>query len=147
MVAYEDVPTPDAMPDAMPDARTAPMTATPRVWPICRLVEATAAATPACARGMPGDGGVGDGGVDEAEAEAEEDVADEAAVTFDVSASNAANSTPLAVIAMPATSSGSRGAAAADERPESGAHTRVMAAIGSIHRPASRALRPRTFCR
>src|SRR5260370_23623103 len=30
-----------------------PTTATPSDWPICRLVEATAAATPACDRGMP----------------------------------------------------------------------------------------------
>lgn len=37
----------------MPEARAAPMTATPRVPPIWRLVEATAAATPAWVRGMP----------------------------------------------------------------------------------------------
>ena len=30
-----------------------PITATPRDAPICRLVEATPAATPACVRGMP----------------------------------------------------------------------------------------------
>src|SRR5664279_730845 len=37
----------------MPAVATAPTTATPRDWPTCRLVEAMAAATPACARGMP----------------------------------------------------------------------------------------------
>src|SRR6202020_53536 len=30
-----------------------PTTATPNVWPICRDVDAMAAATPACARGIP----------------------------------------------------------------------------------------------
>src|SRR5206468_4365397 len=35
------------------EVTTDPTTATPRVTPIWRLVEATAAATPACARGMP----------------------------------------------------------------------------------------------
>lgn len=38
---------------ATPAASTAPITATPSVPPICRLVEATAAATPACERGIP----------------------------------------------------------------------------------------------
>ena len=32
---------------------TAPTTATPKVTPTCRLVEATAPATPACEGGMP----------------------------------------------------------------------------------------------
>ena len=36
-----------------PPPATAPTTATPRVWPTWRLVEATAAATPACEGGMP----------------------------------------------------------------------------------------------
>ncbi len=45
MSRYDDAPT--------PAASTAPTTATPRVWPSWRLVEATAAATPAWARGMP----------------------------------------------------------------------------------------------
>src|SRR5690606_21279739 len=41
--AYDDDPT--------PAASTAPTTATPRVPPSCRLVDATAEATPACAPG------------------------------------------------------------------------------------------------
>src|SRR6185437_6768630 len=35
------------------DVTTAPRTATPRAAPVCRLVDAIAAATPACDRGMP----------------------------------------------------------------------------------------------
>src|SRR5579872_5642255 len=35
------------------EATTDPITATPSDWPTWRLVEATAAATPACARGIP----------------------------------------------------------------------------------------------
>lgn len=45
MSRYDEAPT--------PAASTAPTTATPSVWPSWRLVEATAAATPAWARGMP----------------------------------------------------------------------------------------------
>src|SRR3954452_10705825 len=36
-----------------PETTAAPITATPSEPPTCRLVDATAAATPACARGMP----------------------------------------------------------------------------------------------
>ncbi len=68
-------------------------------------------------------------------------------VTFDVSASKTAKRSPLTVIAVPAISSGSRGPRVPISRPDSGAHRKVGTAIGSIHRPASRALSPRTFWR
>lgn len=45
--------SPDSSEPWIRDVTTEPMTATPSVWPTWRLVEATAAATPACARGMP----------------------------------------------------------------------------------------------
>ena len=43
---------------------------------------------------------------------------------------------PLAMIARPATTSGSRGPRAARIRPDSGAHTTIIAAIGSMNSPA-----------
>jgi len=42
----------DGRPPVVP-AMIEPLTATPSDIPICRLVEAIAAATPACSRGMP----------------------------------------------------------------------------------------------
>ncbi|KEF05918.1 hypothetical protein DF17_17105 [Streptomyces rimosus] len=63
------------------------------------------------------------------------------------SASNAANSTPLATIASPASSRGSRAPTAPTNRPDSGAKTSVMPAMGSMYSPASSADRPRTSWR
>lgn len=68
-------------------------------------------------------------------------------VASEVSASKAANRTPLTVRAPPAISSGTRGPRLPTSRPASGAHRKVGTAIGSIHSPACRALSPRTFCR
>src|SRR5262249_59890267 len=46
-----------------PAATAEPIAATPSDWPIWRLVDAIAAATPACGAGIPGTAGVGVGGV------------------------------------------------------------------------------------
>jgi hypothetical protein len=46
------------------------------------------------------------------------------------------NMAPLVMIARPATTSGSRGPRAARMRPDSGAHTTIIAAIGSMNSPA-----------
>ena len=53
-------------------------------------------------------------------------------MTFDVSASKAANRTPLTVSAPPAISRGSRGPRLPTSRPDSGAHRKVGTAIGNI---------------
>ena len=60
-----------------PPPATAPSTATPSVWPTCRLVEATAAATPAWDGGMPDTAVLVIGGLIEAEAETEDHVGDD----------------------------------------------------------------------
>ena len=41
------------IPPASVPPQIAPITATPSVTPTCRLVDATAAATPACSEGIP----------------------------------------------------------------------------------------------
>ena len=46
---------------------------------------------------------------------------------------------PAAVMARPARMSGSRGPRAATIRPDSGAQRIVIAAMGTVHRPACRA--------
>jgi hypothetical protein len=43
---------------------------------------------------------------------------------------------PLAMIAMPATTSGSRGPLVPTVRPDSGAHATIIAATGSMYNPA-----------
>ncbi len=53
---------------------------------------------------------------------------------------------PPAVIAIPAASNGRRGPRAPTIRPDSGAKTRDISAIGSSN-PACNALKPRTSCR
>lgn len=52
--------------------------------------------------------------------------------TLCVSAWKAANSVPLAAMPMPAISSGMRGPQFPTSRPDSGAQTKVIAAIGSM---------------
>ncbi len=47
----------------------------------------------------------------------------------------------------PPTTSGPRTPRAPTTRPEIGPHSTVMAAIGSVHRPALSGERPRTSCR
>ena len=54
---------------------------------------------------------------------------------------------PLARVAMPPTTIGSRGPRAATMRPDSGASSTVIAASGSMYRPACSGEYPRTSCR
>ena len=91
-----------------PEASTAPTTATPSVCPNCRLVEATAAATPACARGIP-DTAVLVIGAFTKPNPIPNNAYPMNRETPDVSASNPANITALAVIAVPAINRDIRG--------------------------------------
>ena len=103
---------------------------------------------PACARRHAGDRGVGDRRVDHAEADAEHDVGGEqqrragCAASSPVSSSAADRRSPT-----PPSSSGSRGPRRPTRRPDSGAKTSVIAAIGSMYRPACSGESPRTSCR
>ena len=123
-----------------------PLTATPSDMPICRLVEAIAAATPACSRGMP-------------------EVA-----AFVIGAFTSPNPTPMrayapsrcgvdvpgpigtssaapAAVASPETTSGNRAPVDATSRPDSGAHTAARTAIGNVRTPAASGASPNSSCR
>lgn len=118
-------------PPAVPAASTAPITATPSAPPVCRLVEATAAATPAWARGIPEIAVLVIGALTRPKPMPKSTYPANIR-EVEPSAENTANSSPLAPMATPAISSGSRGPRVATSRPASGAHRNAGTAIGSM---------------
>ena len=122
---------------ATPPPAIAPITATPSVIPTCRLVDATAAATPACDGGMPDTAVFVIGGLTSPDPNPKIDVGDEQVPGRGVRASGAVSISGAdhdrGAAAPPATAA-TRGGPR--QLPEIGANTNIVAAIGSVYRPA-----------
>src|SRR5512139_132140 len=95
-----------------PDTTMAPVIATPSAEPIWRLVEAVAAATPACASGMPDTAVLVIGGFTIVKPKPNSAYASATQVNG-VAADSPVSSTPAAVRAIPPVTSDSRGPCAA----------------------------------
>ena len=106
-----------------------PITATPSVEPICRLVEANAAATPACSRGRPETAVFVMGAFTTPKPNPKIAYAVNSHAS-EVSASSRVSISVAMVMAMPAAMSDGRGPRLPTSRPEIGAKISVIPAIG-----------------
>jgi hypothetical protein len=131
-------------PGALADDR--PTTATPSVWPNWREVVAIAAATPACARGIPETAVFVIGALTNPTPIPKTTYA---AISH---ANGVVASIPISIahavtIATPAIASGSRGPRRPTMRPDSGDAIIIITAMGTVASPACTGDRPRTSWR
>ena len=128
------------------ETTTEPMTATPSDWPTCRLVEATAAATPAWLIGMPETAVLVIGAFSMPKPRPKI-VYVASSHQIDVVSDRLVSMNPAAVIVTPAIPRGRRVPRRPTIRPEIGAKMTVITANGSALSPAWSGVKPRTFCR
>jgi hypothetical protein len=129
-----------------PPTATAPKTATPSVSPTWRLVVATAAATPACAAGIPDTAVLAIGGLTSAKPKPNTAYALSRNGT-EVPGARPVSIRPLAMTARPPASIDGRVPTRPTRRPERGAKTMSIIAVGSMYKPVCSAESPRTSCR
>ena len=132
------VATVKSIPCVRAAATTEPAIATPIAAPTCRLVDATAAATPDCAGGMPDTAVCVIGGFTNPTPEPNTAYTTNSIGSGVVSDSRV-NARQLIPSKIPAIISEGRVPRAASNRPENGELTAIPSAIGIVHKPVRRA--------
>ena len=115
-------------------------------WPNCRDVVASAAATPACSRGMPETAAFVIGALTKPKPIPNTTYAASSQAN-DVCGPTSTSIAQATIAETPAMTSGVRGPRRPTMRPETGERITVIRAIGTMAMPASIGESPRTSCR